>query len=183
MTAPPLETDDILLRQVSLSDAPAMQTHFANWEVIRWIGGIPWPYPDGGAREYITRRREDARHKEIYFWGIFLRKQPAELIGTIEYRFFEDDDENRGFWLSRDHWGKGIMTKAVSVTQDFVFFELGKQSLRIHSLTTNAASNAIKRKTGGLLIDTSIGAYHDGDREEDVWEVTRESWRAARLLL
>ena len=178
--APPLEINDIRLRQVGVWDAPAMQTNFGNWNVVKTIGGIPWPYPEDGALTYIERRLEEARTREIYFWGIFLGQDAAELIGAIEYRFYEDEDENRGFWLSEAHWGRGIMTDAVRVTQDFVFLELGKPRLLVRSLRTNAASKAIKEKTGASLIGRSLGLYHDGEREEDVWEITRESWSAAR---
>ncbi|MGB3245660.1 MAG: GNAT family N-acetyltransferase, partial [Sulfitobacter sp.] len=140
MEAPDLDIDEISLRQVRLEDAPSMQKHFANWNVVKSIGGIPWPYPPDGARDYIEMRKEESATKEIYFWGIFLKTDPAELIGTIEYRFFDDDDENRGFWLSELFWGRGIMTKTVAVTQDFVFFQLGKTRLLVRSLCTNIAS-------------------------------------------
>ncbi|MEL6168887.1 MAG: GNAT family N-acetyltransferase, partial [Pseudomonadota bacterium] len=159
---------------------PAMQTNFADWDVVKWIGGIPWPYPPNGAEEYIARRLEDARTREIYYWGIFLEAAPLKLVGAIEYRFFDDEEENRGFWLAQPFWGRGIMTHAVAVTQDFVFFTLEKPSLLVRSLATNAASRAIKEKTGAMHIGTSMGAYHDGEREEDVWNVTRQSWARAR---
>lgn len=75
------------------------------------------------------------------------------------------------------------MTSAVALTQDFVFFELGKPRLLVRSLCSNAASKAVKEKTGARLIGKSMGAYHDGPREEDVWEITPESWAAARGAL
>lgn len=181
--APDLRSGNVLLRQVTLADAPAMQIHFADWEVVKWIGGIPWPYPPDGAAEYIARRLDDARRRELYFWGIYLEAAPSELIGAIEYRFFDDEEENRGFWLGQNFWGRRIMTRAVAATQDFVFFNLKKPSLLIRSLTTNAASRAIKEKTGAICIGQSIGAYHDGERAEDVWNVTAESWALARLKL
>ncbi len=160
-----------------------MQAHFSNWNVIKWIGDVPWPYPEDGAQSYIQRRLNEARSREIYFWGIFLKSHPAELIGTIEYRFFENDDENRGFWLAEDHWGKGIMTRAVILTQDYVFFELGKPRLLMRSLATNLASKAIKERTGARVIGQSYGSYHDGTQLEDVWDVTVVSWQAARAKL
>ena len=160
-----------------------MQAHFNNWNVIQWIGNVPWPYPEDGAQRYIERRLKEARSREIYFWGIFLKSQPSELIGAIEYRFFEDDDENRGFWLSEDHWGKGIMTRAVILTQDYVFFELCKSRLVMRSLATNLASKAIKDRTGARVIGQSYGDYHDGAQIEDVWEVTLASWNTARAEL
>ena len=183
MTAPQLETNRLLLRQVSLADAPAAQTHFANWNVIKNIGGIPWPYPEDGARTYIERRLKDVMSKEIYFWGLFLKSAPEALIGTIEYRFFEEAEDNRGFWLSEAHWGKGLMTEAVCATQDYVFFELKKQRLLIRSLCSNTASRVVKEKTGARLIGKGTSVYHNGEQDEDIWEVTPETWATARSRL
>ncbi|MEP6020676.1 MAG: GNAT family N-acetyltransferase [Paracoccaceae bacterium] len=180
MKAPELDINEITLRGVGLKDAPAVQEHFANWNVVKSIGAVPWPYPPDGARNYIEKRLEDSVQKEIYYWGIFLKQNSDELIGTIEYRFFDDEEENRGFWLSESHWGKGIMTDAVSITQDFVFFELGKPRLLVRSLCTNAASKAVKEKTGAYHIGIRQGSYLDGEKDEDVWEITRESWMRAK---
>lgn len=161
-----------------------MQHHFANWNVVRNIGSdIPWPYPPDGARTYIERRISGRDEEEIYFWGIFLKHASDELIGAIEYRFLEDDDDNRGFWLSEDHWGKGIMTEAVAVTQDFVFFELQKPRVVLRTLCSNVASKRVKQRTGGSVIGTARGSYHEGEMDQDVWEITRESWAKARGTL
>lgn len=183
MESPELDIKEVSLRPVSLKDAPAMQEHFANWNVVRSIGSVPWPYPTNGARSYIERRLEDSVQKEIYFWGIFLKQNREELVGTIEYRFFDDEEENRGFWLSESHWGRGIMTDAVSITQDFVFFKLRKPRLLIRSLRSNAASKTVKEKIGARRIGISKGSYHGEEKDEDVWEVTAESWTLARNKL
>lgn len=180
MRTPDLDINEISLRAVGLKNAPAMQEHFANWNVVKSIGGIPWPYPSDGSRNYIEMRLNESVQKEIYFWGIFLKKNSDELIGTVECRFFDDEQENRGFWLSEAHWGKGFVTDAVSITQDFVFFELGKPRLLVRSLCTNLASKAVKEKTCARHIGISQGAYHDGQRDEDVWEITQESWALAK---
>lgn len=178
MTAPAMSARNIELRPVALEDAPAMQTEFANWNVISPIGGVPWPYPSDGARSYITRRLQERR--EIYFWGIFLEEQPDWLIGTIEYRLFDDENENRGFWLAERHWGKGIMTRAVARTQDYVFFDLGKPLIRVRSRCTNLASRTIKEKTGAIRVGRGTLAYHDGMQAEDIWEITPQSWAEAK---
>lgn len=180
MNTPRLETKRLLLRAITLGDAHAMQHHFANWNVIKTIGSVPWPYPLDGAESYIRRRLEDGKKREIYFWGIIQKQAPRELIGAIEYRFFVDEEENRGFWLSEAYWGRGLMTEAVAVTQDFIFFELKKAQILVRSLCTNGASKAVKEKTGASLIGKSRGSYHEGEMDEDVWEITPASWALVR---
>ena len=165
---------------MELCHAPAVQIHCSNWNIVKMIGGVPWPYPADGAAAYIGRRLAEAETREVYFWGIFLNAAPDVLIGAIEYRFYADEDENRGFWLGEDYWGQGIMTQAVALTQDFVFFELGKTKVIARSLTTNHASNAVKRKTGGRVIGESTDDYYDGPRAEYIWEITPETWARAK---
>jgi len=57
MDTPTLQTDRLILRPLALPDAPAIQRHFSNWNVIRNLSKVvPWPYPDDGA-ETFTRRQ------------------------------------------------------------------------------------------------------------------------------
>ncbi len=79
------------------------------------------------AETYLEDILKQMRTKEIYIWGILLKDGPNEIIGVIEYRFVDNKDDNRGFWLAKPYWGQGIMTEAVIATQDFVFFKLGKE--------------------------------------------------------
>ena len=102
MTTPTLQTPRLLLRPVSLMDAPAIQAHFGNWNVIKHIGGkVPWPYPADGAEKFL---QEDALPRvirgEAHVWAICLKTKPAELIGIIEFRLATDADDHRGFWIA-----------------------------------------------------------------------------------
>lgn len=75
------------------------------------------------------------------------------------------------------------MTEAVAVTQDFVFFELQKPRVVLRTLCSNVASKRVKQRTGGSVIGTARGSYHEGEMDQDVWEITRESWAKARGTL
>lgn len=45
MQTPQLETERLILRPLALSDAPAIQRHFDNWNIIRHLSTVvPWPY-------------------------------------------------------------------------------------------------------------------------------------------
>ena len=57
MDTPTLLTDRLTLRPLALSDAPAIQRHFNNWNIIRNLATVvPWPYPDDGAETFIKRQ-------------------------------------------------------------------------------------------------------------------------------
>lgn len=181
MSIPSLETNRLLLRPPALADADVFQWHFADWEVIKQIGShVPWPYPTDGARKYLEIFIPQNGNGSFFYWGIFSKKNPQELIGAIEYRFRPEDEENRGFWLSQSFWGQGLMTEAVARTQDYMFFDVGVSKLIIRNLSSNARSRNIKEKTGALLIGQGTGEYHDGIQDEDIWELTKARWIQAR---
>ena len=181
MSIPTLETDRIILRPPRLADADALQRHFNDWEVIKQIGShVPWPYPKDGAHAYLETSVPQNGNGTFFLWGIFAKSNPHELIGAIEYRFRIEDDDNRGFWLSRSHWGQGLMTEAVMRTQDFMFFDIGVSRLVFRNLSSNTRSRYVKNQTGAVRYGRGTGSYHDGIQEEDIWELTKARWIQTR---
>jgi RimJ/RimL family protein N-acetyltransferase len=63
MLTPRLETERLILRPMALSDAPAIQRHFNNWNIIQNLATVvPWPYPADGAGDFHqARARQDRR--------------------------------------------------------------------------------------------------------------------------
>ncbi|CAM2011117.1 GNAT family N-acetyltransferase [Acanthopleuribacter pedis] len=176
MKPPVIQTNRLTLAPVTMEDAPSIQKHFDNWNIIKHIGSaVPWPYPDDGATYYLETILKDAETKEIYLWGIWINDGPNELVGLIEYRFTKDKDDNRGFWLAEPFWGKGLMSEAVAATQDFVFFDLKKERLVVKSAGSNIGSKRVKQKNGAVQVGTAKGSYHTGETTENIWEITRKN--------
>ena len=100
---PTLQTARLILRPLAVSDAPAIQRHFNNWNIIQHLASVvPWPYPDDGAETFISRELEKvAAGEEIYNWMLVLRGGDGEAIGNIRFRPRSDNEKgNRGFWLA-----------------------------------------------------------------------------------
>ena len=174
-----LETERLLLRPASPDDAPFLQHYVDNWNIIKYLGGpVPWPYPPDGAETHLKLMHDKMTDHEIYLWAICLRENPAAAIGLIEYRFVDDKDDNRGFWLAEPFWVQGLMTEAIEATQDFVFNTLGKERLLAKNAESNLSSRRVKEKTGWRLIGSSEGTYHTGETREEIWELTRDAWSA-----
>ena len=77
-----LETARLILRPLSLADAPAIERYASDWEVARHTSHIPHPYPAGAAAEWLVTRRDDPDKPPL--WGI--ERRDGELIGCIELR-------------------------------------------------------------------------------------------------
>lgn len=181
---PTLETERLVLRPVKLEDAPAIQKHFNNWNIIKnLLDTVPWPYPDNGAEDYIKNRVMPQIEKgETYVWTLNLKTAPKEPIGLIEYRHITDRDDNRGFWLAEPFWKQGLMTEAAAAVNDFIFFDLGVEKIAVCNFEGNEGSRRVKEKTGAKFIGYCEKPHHDGKIKSEMWEVTAENWKKFKKI-
>ena len=179
MNTPTLQTSRLILRPLALSDAPAIQRHFNNWNVIRHLASVvPWPYPEDGAEVFVrTLLEKIAAGEEIYQWVLVLRAGDGEAIGNIHFRPRADSaNGNRGFWLAEPYWNQGLMTEAITAVNDFVFSNLDIDSFYVCNAVTNVASRRVKQKTGAEFVGHIELAHHNGQTRAEKWRVTRENW-------
>jgi len=171
-----LETERLLLRGITKADAPAVQKHFNDYEVIRELAAIvPWPYPPDGAETFINSVLPE-QGLDRWVWGLFLKSEPDELIGIIDLR--RHGDSHRGFWLSRQHWGQGLMTEAANAVTYYAFDELGFDKLILTNALGNTRSRRIKEKAGAVFLRTEPFNFVNPDYKlHEVWELTKERWK------
>src|SRR5215211_5735079 len=109
---PELYTDRLILREFTEEMAPDVQRLLGEWEVIRTLLGISYPYKDGMAEEWIATHRPAYEAGEHITWAIVLRGE-GTLIGSIRLRLHPiHDSADLGFWIGRPYWGHGYATKA-----------------------------------------------------------------------
>jgi RimJ/RimL family protein N-acetyltransferase len=181
MDTPIIQTRRLVLRPLALSDAPAIQHHFNNWNIIRHLAAVvPWPYPDDGAEFFIRQQLEKiAAGEEIYQWVLVQRSGNGEAIGNIHFRPRADNPKcNRGFWIAESYWNRGLMTEAIASVNDFAFRTLEIESFYVCNAATNAASRRVKQKTGAEFVGYIELLHHEGMTKSEKWKVSRESWLA-----
>mgnify|MGYP000959960047 CR=1 FL=1 len=179
METPVIQTQRLILRPMALSDAPAIQRQFNNWNVIKTLATVvPWPYPGDGAEAFIRRElAKIAAGEEVYQWVLVLRGGDGEAIGNINFRPRANGRKgNRGFWLAEPYWNHGLMTEAIAAVNDFAFLTLGLESFLVCNAVSNVASRRVKQKTGAKFVGYIELAHHNGESEAEQWKVTRESW-------
>jgi len=179
---PTFETKRLLLKEVTIEHADSYQKHFAHYEVIRHLSSaVPWPYPAGGAKSFIEELIVPNQGNDRWLWGIFLKDQPSELIGAVDL-WRKGRPEHRGFWLSKDHWGKGIMTEAVLPVMEYAFTKLGFEKLVFANAVGNERSRRIKVKTGATFIEAKPFKFVDpAFTEHEIWELTKADWIKNRV--
>ncbi|MCB9995695.1 MAG: GNAT family N-acetyltransferase [Rhodospirillales bacterium] len=182
METPVLETDRLILRPITLDDAPAVQKYFNNWNIIKNLSlAVPWPYPDDGAESFIRDNVLPSVEKgESIVWVITVKDHGDEAVGVIDYRVDGREEGNRGFWLAEPFWRQGYMTEAVTAMQDYIFFDLDIERMIVMNIHTNEGSRRVKQKNGAQFIGTKELEHREGGSKTEMWEITRESWTAIR---
>ena len=177
---PPLATDRLLLRPVTIADAPAMQALFPQWEIVRFLDSrVPWPYPPDGARNYLLHVVLPFVAKGIWWsWTIRTRTEPDRLIGMID--LFDWPDDNRGFWIDPAMQGQGYASEAAGAVTEYWFDVLERPLMRIPKAVENDASRRISEKQGMRRIGQAEKDYVGGRMLSDIWEITAEEWRTRK---
>jgi len=124
-------------------------------EVSRYVTWEPHKSIED-ARAFINWNIERYNKGDIGEWGIEL-KETGRIIGSIG--FVELDKVNFcgtvGYALSKEYWGKGIMTEAVKRIIRFAFEEMGLNRVEAVHIPENEASGKVMQKAGmiyeGLL--------------------------------
>jgi ribosomal-protein-alanine N-acetyltransferase len=181
LSVPTLETERLILRELVESDAPAYQKHFANWEVVKTLANVlPWPYPEGGALDYIRNFVVPYQGKAKWVWAITLKENPTELVGALDL-WRNANPSNRGFWLAHHLWGQKLMSEAVVATTEFAFNNLGFEELHLSNATGNPASGRLKEKFGAVKVDVVPYSFMSSEyTHSERWILTKEAWRNYR---
>lgn len=174
-----LHTERLLLRPFRLEDVDDVLAYRNGEEYSRYLfPGVPYPYSRSDAEGYIARRLLASWDSDATF-AIVLH---GTAVGGIDLRV---DASNRvadiGYSIARQHWGKGLMTEAVSAVIDFAFetLELAKVSASANLL--NVGSWRVLEKLGmrreGVLHSQAVA--RDGTRMDEVhYGFLREEWEA-----
>jgi RimJ/RimL family protein N-acetyltransferase len=177
---PEFTTDRLKLKGVTEADVAVWTKHFVDYEVIRHLAAkVPWPYPDNGVRDFVMNQILPHQGKDRWVWGIYLKENPNELIGVVDL-WRPGTPENRGFWLGKEFWGRGIMTEAVRPVMEYAFDALGFEVMIFANAKGNVRSRRIKEKSGARLVRVESADFVDPDfTEQEIWELTKEEWRKA----
>jgi len=137
-----LKTERLVLRPLTLADAPDLQRLAGAREVALNTLRIPHPYPDGAAEAWIGKQ---GTTPEIVF-GIEHQRQLIGAIGLVPER--EHDRAELGYWIGVPFWGKGFATEAGRAMLRFAFDEQRLHRLTAQVFSRNAASARVLQKIG-----------------------------------
>ncbi len=151
MTQQKLIGKKIVLREMRRSDADAILEHLKGKEIKKYTVSIPHPYTRKHATDFLRVSRANTRKGEELHFAITLKDDT--MIGLVSLLKISRDNRNAelGYWLSKKHWGKGLMTDAVSLIVNYAFSKLKLHKLYAGAFEENIASRRVLEKSGFRL--------------------------------
>ena len=173
---PTLRTERLLLRKPDLSDRDAIVSIAGDWDIARNLSPVPHPYTKEDA-DFFLEKVVPAQ----WVWAITLGESEP-LIGCIGLAPTEIENvADLGYWLARDHWGKGYGAESVRAVLKIAFDEFGISTVTAGPFAENIASIKVLKKAGfrfvgkGVRNSLSLGATQISAE----FEMSRDGFSAA----
>jgi RimJ/RimL family protein N-acetyltransferase len=180
---PVLTSAGITLRELRLSDAPALLTLLTTEEVTRFIS--PPPTTVEGFERFISwAQRERAAGRYLCFAvvpdgyetavGLFQVRQLDPTFGTAEW----------GFAIGSAFWGSGLFLKGAELVVGFALDVIGVHRLEARAAVQNGRGNGALRKIGavqeGILRRSFLRRGEHMDQA--LWAIIAEDWRQSKAV-
>lgn len=145
-----LETERLILRRIKSSDARPM---FDNWasddEVTKYL---TWPTHSSVdvSKEVISEWIQNYSDNKFYQWGIALKDNVDEPIGSISVVHMDDDIDmvHIGYCIGRKWWHQGVTSEAFKEVIRFLIEEVGAKRIESRHDSNNPNSGKVMLKCG-----------------------------------
>ncbi len=144
----PLTTGRLLLRGITKADSDDLFPMYSDMKTLEYWGQDPVQSP-AEAWKAIEENMKWVESGSAILWGIAL-KESNQLMGTCTIFKINQQNQNGeiGYILNRDHWGKGLMTEAISCVLEHAFNDMKLHRLEADTDPKNFASLALLEKLG-----------------------------------
>lgn len=166
---PTLNTERLILRELTLADTEAHFTLFSNPKIAEAHGQRPFQNTEES--EWFINYYSDAfARQEAIRWGVALKSNTA-VIGTCGFHALSKRHHRAevGYELHPDYWRQGIMSEAVRAILRFGFRQMGLHRIEANVDPNNAISANLLRKLGFKEEGYLRERFNDNGRFVDDW--------------
>ena len=157
---PVLSTTRLTLRPLRPDDADAIHRLVNDWEVVRMLAPLPFPYPRDLTASWIGSTALQMREGRAWHFAVVATAVPEQLVGCAGIRV---DTGSRsgdlGYWVGRRHWNNGIAGEAARRLSHWALANLPVDRLTAQVATDNPASVAVLRRIGFREVGTGRQAF------------------------
>ena len=172
-----IETGRLLLRPLRDDDAITIATLINDYEISKNLARVPFPYTLADAGEFLAWLKTCTMQSR--FSAICLKDSGDSLQGIISYEWSEaKQNAELGYWLVKDHWGKGLMSEAARAMVNHAFGVAGVDVIVSCYFDENPASGKVLRNAGFKTVGACLQMSKAQGREVPVtnMRLTRERW-------
>ncbi len=179
---PVVETPRLTLRRATMRDAADIYHYARDPEVARHVLWEPhaslWD-----SRAYVRFLLYQYHSGQPGSWVIEFR-ETGRVIGTIGYMSYAADNAavEVGYSLSREYWGRGLMTEALQAVIGETFRVLQMHRIEAMHFSDNPASGRVMQKCGMVYEGHHRERiYCKGVfRDVEMWAILRKDWELSR---
>lgn len=146
---PKLETERLILKELTRDDSKALLEHWSNEEVTKFMNIEPFSTV-GEVISMIDLLNNLFEKDEAIRWGIF-KKDTKELIGTCGFNSGLGEESfigEIGYELGIKFWGKGFMKEAIDVVVEYGFNVLNLNRIEAYVMLDNEKSSKLLEQFG-----------------------------------
>jgi len=178
MALPVMAGSTITLRELEVTDAPALFAMLTPEEVSRFIS--PPPTTVAGFEKFILwARAERAAGRYVCFAVVPHGMQTA--VGLFQVRQLEPGFATAewGFALGSSFWGSGIFIEGGEMVVNFAIETLGVSRLEARAAVANGRGNGALRKLGAVQEGVLRRSFlKDGQfLDQMLWSILSEEWQ------
>ena len=161
-----LQGEGFALRPWRMDDLDALVRHADDEQVSRGVSDrFPFPYAREDGERFLAGKVIDLRDP------VFAIEIDGEACGGIAVRPHAGERAHSaelGYWLGRQHWGRGHMTRVVAAYLGWVVPTLQLVRVEANVLDTNPASARVLEKNGFVEEGCRRAAIRKPDGLHDV---------------
>jgi len=157
-----IQTNRLIIKPPELGDVEAIVALVNNWEVVKWLADVPYPYKESHGINYVEKSKHALETGSQYNCLIFLQDY---LVGGTGLALQDNDIYELGYWIGEEHWGQGIATEASRAMLSFGFNELKQTRIEACYLDGNDASARVLKKLGFVNLGETMRFCKSHNRE------------------
>jgi RimJ/RimL family protein N-acetyltransferase len=178
---PVLTGKQVVLRELRISDAPALFAMLTTEEVARFIS--PPPTTVDGFERFIKWTLQQRRAGVYACFAVTLRGFDT-AIGIFQVREIEANfvAAEWGFAIGSSFWGTGVFQEGAQLMLEFVFDTIEVHRLEARAAVENGRGNGALRKIGAVREAILRQSFLRGGRYLDqvLYSILQDDWRASR---
>ena len=143
-----IESKRLILRNWEYGDVEDIVEGLNNIEVAKWMAGVPYPYTENDAKQFIQHTKGQDENVKISL--AIVLKENNKVIGGTEIRNInkKDGTAGGGIWLNEKYQKNVYGTEAFSSRNKYCFEVLGLRRIENGYFRGNEKSRRMQLKLG-----------------------------------